>query len=67
MPTELITEESLINSIQQAKRSIQMLETCQKDQYFLHPIFGDLNKSTTLSFLAVHTKHHLNIISDIVK
>jgi hypothetical protein len=42
------------------------LETISKDRYFTHPFFGDLTLNQTINFLEIHTKHHLEIIEDII-
>ena len=64
LPVDNITQESLMDSIARAKNAVIELGDCTKNQYFLHPIFGNLNKTETIPFLAIHTKHHLRIIQD---
>ncbi len=66
MPLDAITQESLLKTIEDTKQAITELVACQKNQYFTHPIFGELNRPTTLHFLGIHTKHHLRIIQDIL-
>jgi hypothetical protein len=46
--------------------SITQLQNAQKNQFFVHPIFGKLNKKDTFTMLDIHTKHHLLIIQDII-
>ena len=65
MPIENIDQLHLMNSISNAKKAIIQLNECSKNQYFQHPIFGNLNKASTLYFLGIHTKHHLRIIQEI--
>ena len=67
MPQSQIDQAVLIDSIEKAKQAISELNNCAKNQFFLHPIFGNLNKRQTLHFLGIHTKHHLRIIQDIIK
>ena len=67
MPSEELSPTSILKSIQAARASIEALSKADKNQYFTHPIFGDLNTGQTFKFLAVHTNHHLKIIKDIVK
>jgi hypothetical protein len=67
LPAEAISAEHLLVSIQETRNAIAKLSGCSKNQYFKHPFFGELNKSATLYFLGIHTKHHLHIIEDILK
>ena len=67
VPSEELSPASILKSIQAARASLELLAKAGKNQYFTHPIFGDLNKDQTFKFLAVHTNHHLKIMKDIVK
>lgn len=67
MPSEELSPASVLQSIQASRKSIEALSKAGKNQYFTHPIFGDLNIADTFKFLAVHTNHHLKIIKDILK
>ena len=67
MPSEELSPASILKSIQAARASIEALAKAGKNQYFTHPIFGDLNAADTFKFLGVHTNHHLKIIKDIIK
>jgi len=67
LPTEEITERSLILSIEQANKNIGLLGTCEPNHFFIHPFFGQVNVSDTITFIEVHTEHHLKIIRDICK
>ncbi len=67
LPPEIITTEDLNNQLQTAKKQISILNDLPKGVYFKHPIFKMLTKKQTLRFLEMHTKHHLKIISDILK
>jgi len=48
------------------RRKIEELNSLKQDNYFAHPYFGNLNLKPTIKFLELHTKHHLNIMKDIV-
>lgn len=48
------------------RAAIIQLQNAQKNQFFVHPIFGKLNKKDTFTMLDIHTKHHLLIIQDII-
>ena len=67
MPSEELSPTYILKSIQASRASIETLSKADKNQYFTHPIFGELNKADTFKFLAVHTNHHLKIIKDILK
>jgi hypothetical protein len=67
IPKEEITNALLLESLAKAKENIASLVSAHKNQYFLHPYFGHLNLKPTIKFLKIHTKHHLDIINDIVK
>jgi hypothetical protein len=67
LPTEEITERSLILSIEQANKNIGLLGNCEPNHFFIHPFFGQVNVSDTTTFIEVHTEHHLKIIRDICK
>jgi hypothetical protein len=67
LPTEEITERSLISSIEQAHKNIGLLGNCAPNHFFVHPFFGQVNVQDTIVFIEVHTEHHLKIIRDICK
>ena len=67
VPSEELSPASILKSIQAARTSLAALAKAGKNQYFTHPIFGDLNTGQTFKFLAIHTNHHLKIIKDIIK
>jgi hypothetical protein len=50
----------------QAKHALSILNNVDKNQFFLHPVFGNLNKNNTFIMLDIHTKHHLKIIREII-
>ena len=67
LPTEEITESSLISSVQLAHKNIGLLENCAPNHFFVHPFFGQVNVRETFVFIEVHTEHHLKIIRDICR
>jgi hypothetical protein len=66
-PPETILENDLIAQIQLAKTNIKTIATLDKNVFFKHPIFGNINKKRVHRFLELHTNHHLKIIRDILK
>ena len=59
--------ENVLPQVEKAIAKIKTLESLQKHHHFPHPYFGSLNLKETIKFLTIHTKHHLNIIDDILK
>lgn len=66
-PLSTASVEDLNTKVILAKKNLAHLESLPANSYFTHPIFGDLNLKQTIWFLRLHTKHHLNIIEDIIK
>ena len=58
--------EELKAKLAQARKAISELETLDKNSYFTHPFFGDLNLKSAVWFLKLHTHHHLKIVNDII-
>jgi hypothetical protein len=67
LPTEEITESSLISSVELAHKNIGLLENCAPNHFFVHPFFGQVNVRETFVFIEVHTEHHLKIIRDMCR
>ena len=66
-PEGEISPETLGLSLSKVKENLMDWEDLDKNTHFPHPFFGILNKKETANFLALHTKHHLMIIDDILK
>lgn len=67
LPPETILTDDIRSQVETAKDLILKLNDLPKDSNFKHAVFGLLNKSQTIRFLEVHTKHHLKIVADILK
>lgn len=65
-PPEIILKEDLISQMQQAKTNMEIIVSLDKNAYFKHPLFGNINKKRVYNFLTMHTNHHLKIINDII-
>ncbi len=66
-PPEVILKEDLISQIQLAKTNVETIVNLDKNAYFKHPLFGNINTTRVYRFLVLHTNHHLKIINDIMK
>ena len=67
IPSKEFTPDTILQSIQNARESVKALSMAGENQYFTHPIFGQLHTAQTFQFLSVHTHHHLKIIRDILR
>ena len=65
-PASEVSREMVLQQIAEARKSAESLLTAENNKYFTHPIFGDLQLSTAIKFLYVHTYHHEKIIKDIL-
>lgn len=66
LPTNNYNTETLKNHATIIKEKLTDLSHLDPNNYFEHPFFGKLNVKPTIRFLAIHTKHHIAIINDIV-
>jgi len=65
-PKGIIDEIMLQKHIEEARKKITNLLSISTEHFFEHPILGKLSYRQTISFLEIHTKHHLKIIKDIL-
>jgi hypothetical protein len=64
-PEGEISKETLQLHLEKAQQNLENWGDLNKNCYFTHPFFCNLNKKATEKFLVLHTKHHLQIIEDI--
>lgn len=62
-PTDRKNLEQLYTQVEAA---MEKLKRATPNQYYLHSVFGKLNKSAVHKLLSIHTRHHLSIIRDII-
>ena len=65
-PPEVILKDDLISQIELAKTNVKTIAGLDKNAYFKHPLFGNVNTPRIYRFLLMHTNHHVKIINDIM-
>ncbi len=66
-PEGVISRDRLKANLLKCQHQIELLESFHNNCHFAHPYFGILNVKSTKKFLKIHTRHHLSIISDVLK
>lgn len=67
IPDKISSPEELQLHTANVSTKLAALDALPKNANFSHPFFGMLNKKQTITFLRIHTEHHLKIIRDILK
>ncbi|HOS47926.1 MAG TPA: hypothetical protein PLG57_04775 [Bacteroidia bacterium] len=62
-----IDKEALIALLSETRSKVGVAEALPNDKFFKHPFLGNLRRKQTIKFLGIHTRHHLEIINDIIK
>lgn len=65
MPQQAIDAQHLQKHVATTRNKIASLTFISNDRFFEHPYLGKLKLKQTISFLEIHTEHHLEIIEDI--
>ena len=66
VPGPGITEETLRQSFDKTMLVIADFEKAGAKQFFRHGLLGNLDRDRTRMLMELHTRHHLDIIRDIV-
>ena len=66
VPPEMINPEATQKLFTKVEYQLKELESLNKNHFYTHHIFGDLNLKNSVKFLGIHTKHHLKIMRDIL-
>jgi hypothetical protein len=65
-PPEEIDAALLRKQVMYAKEKLAQLNNLGPNHYFHHPYFGKVNLRPAGKFIRLHTKHHVDIIRDIL-
>lgn len=63
---EEITKVTLEDQLEKAKKLIVRLSLLDKNAFMQHHVFGNLNVKNSITFLEIHTHHHLKIAKEIL-
>jgi hypothetical protein len=66
-PKEVITSTEIQQQLAEAKELVAKLNSLPEKSNFEHPLFGMLKRDKSITFIEMHTQHHINIINDILK
>jgi hypothetical protein len=66
MPKGHIDQAKLETLLSDTRTKCNQLAFLPANKFFEHPYLGKLKLKQTISFLEIHTNHHLEIIQDIV-
>lgn len=66
-PPEVVLTADVLTQLATSKENITVILNLDKNAYFVHPIFGNVNTTRVFPFLNAHTNHHLKIIKAILK
>lgn len=67
LPPDVIMTDDIYWQLKDARLTLLTFSDFDKNQYFNHYKFGDLNRDKALKFVEIHTRHHLRIIRDIIR
>ena len=60
-------QDALQQHILVARENLKRLELLHPEHFFTHPFLGDFKLRAAIKFICIHTKHHLQIINDIIE
>lgn len=66
VPPPFIEIDYLNAQLETAKKNAVLLKDLHPNAYFRHHVLGAMNRDEAKKFITIHSKHHLNIINDIL-
>ncbi len=67
LPRQDVSPAELLTLLDRAERILTEAHDLDPKAWFRHFAFGVLGRNKTLRFIRIHNRHHLRIISDIVR
>lgn len=67
MPPTIESEDELARLLDEAEACSRDARQLPADSWFEHPVFRALRRDRAIAFLAIHDRHHLRIIGEIVE
>jgi hypothetical protein len=65
-PAAELSISNINGLLTKAKQKAEQFEKLPRDQFFTHPVFGNVRLKQAGRVIAIHTIHHLKIINDIL-
>ena len=65
-PGEEINRATITGLIEKARQKAELFEKLSQNNFFKHPVFGDVKLKQARRIIAIHTYHHIKIINDII-
>lgn len=66
-PTKDFNGETIDALVVKISAKLNGIESLTKNHFFKHPLFGKLNLRRSFKFIEMHTRHHLEIMDDIIQ
>ncbi len=66
-PLGVLSAQRLRLDLKKTQARLDEFAALSPNQFFTHPLLGEMYARTALVFTNIHTKHHLKIINDVLK
>ncbi len=67
VPKPSVPQSELFALLDTSTQLVGMASSLDRATWFTHPFLGPMNRDQALKFVLVHNRHHLKIVSDILK
>ncbi|HEX6791214.1 MAG TPA: DinB family protein [Candidatus Krumholzibacteria bacterium] len=67
IPDALVAPDQLHRLLDDSVVRIRDASALDPDRWFVHPLLGHMDRDGALRFVLVHNRHHLRIVSDIIR